>query len=415
MSVGHSPTVVTSGLVQLLDGASRTSFPLAENLYTYSEDLTQASMWGKPNATIVADAALAPNGTLTADKLVPTVGLTDGSLWGYSPTLGVSATYTMSYYLKAAGWNYAFVWLDRGDGNGFTVEVNLATGAARATRSNDSAYFTGLSFTCAYVSSGWFRLTMTFTTGSGTAANSQTRIYPANAAWVSGNFGTVSATGNGVDGVYVWGAQFNQGAVATDYLQTTATTSPRTTTWSDLSTSRSNASLQNGAYYSLASNAMIFDGANDYASLPNLTTSRNCTISFWFKHNAPADWSDVLTFQDGSDTTPSRVEKQGGVNNYRWYNGGFVNDTLLFTHDGTQFDNITMTFDASLATCYKNGVQTAQTASSDFVTASTLRLGMRSFSANWAGSIAAFSIYNRPLTSAEVLQNFQAVRGRYGV
>jgi hypothetical protein len=400
--------------VQLLDAASRTSFPLTENLYAYSEDLNGAT-WSRPNATVSSDFALAPDGTLTADKLIPSTGLNDGSVWSYSPTIAASTTYTMSYYLKSAGWNYAFVWLDRGDGNGFTVEVNLATGAARATRSNDSIYFSGLSFTNTYISNGWFRVTMTFTTGSGTPTNSQTRIYPTNVAWVSGNFGTPSVAGNGVDGIYVWGAQFNQGSVATDYLRTTAVTSPRTTTWSDLSTSRGNASLQNGAYYSPASNAMIFDGANDYASLPNLATSRNCTISFWFKHNAPGDWSDVLTFQDGSDTTPSRVEKQGGVNNYRWYNGGFVNDTLLFTHDGTQFDNITMTFSATLATCYKNGVQTAQTASSDFVTASTLRLGMRSFSANWAGSIAAFSVYNRPLTAAEVLQNFQALRGRYGV
>jgi len=185
-----------------------------------------------------------------------------------------------------------------------------------------------------------------------------------------------------------------------------------------LSGSGSNGTLVNGPTYNSANGGYIsFDGANDHASVPNSATSKNCTISFWLKHNAPGDWTNVLTFQDGSDSTASRVEKEGAgaTINYRWYNGGFANGTLIFTHNGSQFDFITMTFSATQATCYKNGVQTAQTVSSDFTTASTLRLGMRVFSANWAGNISAFSIYSRPLTADEVAQNFNALRGRYGI
>jgi hypothetical protein len=133
------------------------------------------------------------------------------------------------------------------------------------------------------------------------------------------------------------------------------------------------------------------------------------------KQNAPGGWSDVLTFATGVDGTASRVEKEGGVDRYRWYNSGFSSGTILFTHDGTQYDHITLTFNATQATCYKNGVQTAQTASADFGVASTLRLGTRLVGGYWKGNISAFSVYNRPLTATEAAQNFNALRGRYGL
>lgn len=190
------------------------------------------------------------------------------------------------------------------------------------------------------------------------------------------------------------------------------------TSWADLTGGGNVGTLVNGPTYSSDNGgSLVFDGANDYVSIPNTAVNKNCTISFWFKQNAPAGWSDVFTFNNSSDSTSSRVEKEGGTTNdrYRWYNSGFSSGTLIFTHDGTQYDHITMTFSATHATCYKNGIQTAQTASADFSSAPTLRLGTRVYSGYWRGNISSFSVYNRPLSAAEVAQNFNALRGRYGL
>jgi hypothetical protein len=190
------------------------------------------------------------------------------------------------------------------------------------------------------------------------------------------------------------------------------------TVWADLTNNGNTGTLLSGPTYSSTNGGSIaFDGIDDYVWLPNVATSKNCTISFWLKHNSPSDWSDVLTFATGADGTASRLEKAGGGDGttYRWYVSGFASGTLVFNHNGTQYDHITMTFSATQATCYKNGVQTAQTASSDFGVATTLRLGTRLFGGYWRGNISAFSIYNRPLTATEATQNFNALRGRYGV
>lgn len=425
MSLGHSPSTVTNGLVLLLDAANRTSFPLTENLYTYSEDYNGAT-WGRPNATVSSDSALAPDGTLTADKVIPNAGLTDGSIWNYSPTIPALTQYTMSYYLKAAGWNYAFVWIDNGAGNGFTVEVNLATGAARATRSINNVYFTGLSFTNTYVSNGWFRVTMTFTTGSGAATNSQTRIYPSPTAWVSGNFGTVSATGDGVNGIYVWGAQFNQGAVATDYYKTTGSTYPRASVWYDRSLSRSAAVLQNGAYYSPTTNAMVFNGTSAVANVPapvgGLPTGNGArTVSIWF-YTQSGTWTNNiynLLFY-GSNA----VTRQAFAIDFSTYPNMEVwtqADDLTFAVTGAQvgWHHVLVTYNGNLTlTVYYNGVQAAtKTLGAQLATASNTALNIGSWGTTYffLGQIAQVAVHNVALSATEAAQTFQSLRGRFGL
>ena len=189
------------------------------------------------------------------------------------------------------------------------------------------------------------------------------------------------------------------------------------TTWTDLSGRGNNGTLVNGPTYSSTNNgSIVFDGTNDYVSIPNVATSKNCSICFWFKHISPSNWSDILTFQTGVDGTASRVEKSGtSAVDYYWFNGGFVSNTIIFTHNGTNFDYISLVFDANNATCYKNGLQTSQTVSSNFGSASTIYLGTRLLNNYWNGNIAQVSIYNRALTATEVQQNFNALRGRYGI
>ena len=190
------------------------------------------------------------------------------------------------------------------------------------------------------------------------------------------------------------------------------------TTWTDISGKSNNGTLTNGPTFDSGNKgSFVFDGSNDYVSIPNVALSKNCSILLWFKGNpTPNNWSDVFTFQTGVDSTASRLEKSGSVAyQYDWYRGGFVSATALFNHTGTKYDFISLVFDDTNATCYQNAVQTAQTASSDFGSASDIHLSKRlNMNALWSGNIAQFSIYNKPLTALEVKQNYDALKWRYG-
>jgi len=189
------------------------------------------------------------------------------------------------------------------------------------------------------------------------------------------------------------------------------------TTWKDICGKNNNGTLTNGPTFSSDNlGSIVFDGSNDYVSIPNVALSRNCSILFWFKDNNPGNWDDVFTFQTGNNNTASRLEKNGNTAfQYDWYYGGFVSGTVLFNHTGVKYDFISLVFDDTNATCYQNAVQTAQTASSDFGSASVIHFGKRLTGSYWAGNIAQFSIFNRPLTAAEVKQNYDALKGRFGL
>ena len=188
------------------------------------------------------------------------------------------------------------------------------------------------------------------------------------------------------------------------------------TAWKDLSGKGNNGTIYGATFGSDNIGNIVFDGSNDYVSTSslNVTLSRNCSILLWFKDNNPGNWTDIFTFQTGDDNTASRLEKHGSVPyQYNWYKGGFVSGTILFNHTGTKYDFISLVFDDTNATCYQNAVQTAQTASSDFGSASVIHFGKRLSYGYWNGNIAQISIYNRPLTATEVLQNYQALKERY--
>jgi hypothetical protein len=73
--------------------------------------------------------------------------------------------------------------------------------------------FTSASAAIQNVGNGWYRCSVTFTSGTETSIRSQ--IFQLKN---SANF-----TGNGTDGIYIWGAQLEEGAFPTSYIPTTTT------------------------------------------------------------------------------------------------------------------------------------------------------------------------------------------------
>ena len=176
-------------------------------------------VWSKVRGSISANAALAPDGTQTADLFVEDTSTSNDHGVAYAWVYNFGAgTYTASTYAKPAGNNYLFVWLDNGSGVGHTVEIDLTTGASRITR-QDSSSWTGPVVTVLPAGSGWWRIVVTAAT---TQTLVQMRLYTAPVAWVSGNYGTPTYTGGGVNGMYLWGAQVETGSFPTSYIPTTS-------------------------------------------------------------------------------------------------------------------------------------------------------------------------------------------------
>jgi hypothetical protein len=172
------------------------------NLLTYSEQFDNAA-WTKSFVTLSANAAVAPDGTTTADLIYPTTGTYRGVY--QRPTLA-SGIFVTTIYAKAAGKSWvAFV--DFGGGQN-RAWANVSTGAVGTVNA-------GYSLTITPAQNGWYRLDFTQTAA---ASNPYLWISVCDAD------NTNTGTTNGTDGIYIWGADLRTGSSAGTYQRIAAAT-----------------------------------------------------------------------------------------------------------------------------------------------------------------------------------------------
>jgi hypothetical protein len=177
------------------------------------------------------------------------------------------------------------------------------------------------------------------------------------------------------------------------------------------------ASLVGGVGFSSVNNGFFtFDGSNDYLDFGNSNSVRllNGTVSAWVKTSAPGG-----SFR--------------GIMAKQYAYGLFYNDSVLATYDwgasatrttgvniaDGNWKNVVMTFQSAV----NNGTRIYINGSSVLTTTITwnndnqnLYGGAEVSASQYAAcSGAIFSLYNRVLTAAEVLQNYNAAKKRYGL
>ena len=189
----HDP--ITNESLGLLIEEQRT------NLMTYSEDLSNAG-WVKNNSTITANIIVAPDGTLTGDKLVENTSL--ALHLTYQSKTVTATSHTATVYAKSGGRNWLRMDLTSASTVGAYFDLeNVAVGTVTA----------GYTASITSVGDGWCRCSLTTTT---TAALWYVQIFSATAN------GTVVYTGDGYSGIYLWGAQLEVGGFSTSYIPTVA-------------------------------------------------------------------------------------------------------------------------------------------------------------------------------------------------
>jgi hypothetical protein len=185
------------------------------NLLTYSEQFDNAA-WTKYNFTVTANSIAAPNGTITADKAVPS---TDNNLHHLysSATVSYGVKYTISAYAKSSGYNYLDLGLIYNATYYAGAQFNLNTGVI--VRSGAGVDSTIENVTITSVGNGWYRCSATVTAGvAGMVSNASA----SNVEWISGAFHDASFSGDGTSGIYLWGAQLSVGPYPLDYTPTTS-------------------------------------------------------------------------------------------------------------------------------------------------------------------------------------------------
>jgi hypothetical protein len=204
------------------------------------------------------------------------------------------------------------------------------------------------------------------------------------------------------------------------------------TTWSDLSGNGNNGTLNNFTGPSAGStsgfdnstNLMMYDrhvgggdgSSNNYVGIPNSASLDGClitngvTIAYWFRQDTYR--CTAMTKWDGSweiyycASLTFRTQGTGGSD---FVAGGSATGA---------FEYIVCASDATSRSIYRNGVlQGSQTSTvSSQNTTNPVSVGAYTGgSYAMEGSLPLYTLYNRKLSAAEVTQNFQADRERFGV
>jgi len=184
------------------------------NLFNNSEEFDNAS-WTKTNASVSANSTTAPNGTTTADTIIP------NSTNSYHPIVQsrtvVSGTqYTFSIYVKSAGYDFLLVNTASGSSSGNVGPLfNLSTGTLIGSLGGNN-----YGATIQSVGNGWYRIEFSYVTNATSSAIDINTLPTSSIATYSGN---------GTSGVYLWGAQLNEGALKPYFPTTDRLNVPRLT------------------------------------------------------------------------------------------------------------------------------------------------------------------------------------------
>jgi hypothetical protein len=397
MSAFAGPQPIPSGLVLGVDSATPKSYSV--NIHPTPLDIGAWATGGNAG-TYSRDATVtdSPAGGIPL-KVVqtgndPYTGTYNSSAWNLGPAL-VGQTWTVSVWVKASVAT--------------TVEGPVIFGANSAGN-----YVTAVSAGSINVYTYWTRVSYTTTLTDATTAYIQVRLDGTN---------TYASTIN------VWwdGLQVERGSAMTAFTPLTNTNG---TTWNDLSSNRNKGTLTNFPTYNSGNNGYLsLDGVNNYISIPNSTSLQVAdifTINVWVYSTSLSNRFGIFSTRTLNATGCWQLEVgtgsggQGriavtGISTWIWESSDNVvatntwyNICFVKSGNGTQGGSVYLN-----GTLLTPATTTAYTISNNS-DAKVIGQGTNG-TQYFPGRISNVTLHNRALYFSEVLQNFNALRSRFGI
>ena len=196
-------------------GTKRPKLAARYNLLTYTEQFDNAA-WGKSNVTVTANAAIAPDGTTTADELVNTAvtNVHDIEQGTITPTVGT--LYRITWRVKKSTNRYVALgwWRTTGSaaGAGFDLDTGTVTGTGAI-----GADYSATNATIAALGNGWYEIGVTVT---GSALLQVAALFHRATAYTGGasTFLGESYAGTTADKTFIWGADLRPTSQATGLI-----------------------------------------------------------------------------------------------------------------------------------------------------------------------------------------------------
>jgi hypothetical protein len=200
------------------------------------------------------------------------------------------------------------------------------------------------------------------------------------------------------------------------------------TTWYDLSGRGNTGTLTNGPTYSSANGgSIVFDRADDYVTVPrnsSLIPTGNWSYECWFNLTSTTDPSFGQSFfgnWGNSSTGDFDIRKSGNTMIFYCYdsgNGLISTITASYVFTAQKWEHFVLTRESNTYNFYFNNQLVGSVTNTNpvFDGSANMTIGIESgvFS-NFNGRMSSIKVYNRALSAAEVSQNFNALRGRFGI
>ena len=334
------------------------------NLITHSENFSNSS-WNsnKQGISVSRDVAVAPDGTLTADKLNETA-TTDTHRVGFNISSVGDAVF--SFFAKAGERTFVRTWAFVG-GNTAGAEFNLSTGAIVREHTSGAA-------TIKNVGNGWYRCSCIVDAAS---ANSVV-VGPVTEA-VSGNANYAGEAGKGI---YIWGAQLEEASFPTSYIKNEGTSSGVTRSADVVSILVADFGYNQSAGTVVVTSSIISPQTSQYNAFVQLVEDTNNRIDLGVLVND--GWQSIRT---------------GGVDTAKYYTDG--HNANIF--DAGEVAITALAFSPTSTNSSANGSLGTEDTSSALPTAiQTLKIGVDHTSRYANGHIKSIKYYPRRLSDAQL-------------
>ena len=382
MGIIYNPKIVNRGVVLAVDAANSASInnKIKRNIYNGSELIAgDTDGFGGGSYFDFSRVSTTPDGLNTIYARRANSGV---ATWSVTATLIERSTYTYSIWVKPVAWT------------------------SIAIRRNEPAVYVAQSTNIAVTPGIWQRVSWTFTVSAGKSGSQVVGIGVGDA-----NVGQPN------EGIFLYGAQLEPGPLVTEFYTSNAT--GLNTTVNDLSSNKFIGTLVDNIKYDPTNNgAIVYDNISTHIDLPLLQPQTNQPLSVfaWVNLAATPLGTNGVWGHYGTDSVNCHFEYTATYGRVRL---GNVNNSTLPVLTPEVWTYVGFTSSGSNQNYYVNGVLTASWAG----TTGTILgggspghfIGRSDAGRSWNGRISHLIVHSVELTASEIQQNFNALRGRYGV